>query len=139
FQHVFPTVSRDGRWLAYSSDESGRWEVYVTDFPESRRKWQVSVEGAAFPLWRRDGRELAFAELPGSLAVAEVDGSGETFVVDEVETLFGELPVQQGPLLYDMTGDGERFLILAPVTGPEGEDLPPMTLVVNWTSERRER
>ncbi|HUG87259.1 MAG TPA: protein kinase, partial [Actinomycetota bacterium] len=46
FQHVFPTVSRDGRWLAYSSDESGRWEVYVTDFPESRRKWQVSVEGA---------------------------------------------------------------------------------------------
>ena len=83
----FGTVSPDGRWMAFVSDESGNSEVYVTTFPEPARRWQVSTDGGTFPRWSRDGSELFFASAAGDLFVAEVAGSGETFTVGRVRGL----------------------------------------------------
>ena len=59
---VSPTLSPDGKWLAYSSDESGKFEIYVTGFPGAQRKWQVSSQGGGYPYWSADGRELYFVQ-----------------------------------------------------------------------------
>ncbi len=60
FSEIDPRVSHDGRWLAYASNESGRYEVYVTPFPTSGERWKVSTNGGERPTWRRDGRELFY-------------------------------------------------------------------------------
>jgi serine/threonine protein kinase/Tol biopolymer transport system component len=69
-------LSPDGRWIAYQSGETGRDEVFVTDFPAAARKWQVSRSGGQVPTWRGDGRELYFADPRGALAVAVAERGG---------------------------------------------------------------
>ena len=60
--NYYPAVSPDGRWIAYKSDESGRFEVYVRPFPGPGGKWQISNAGGKLPIWSRNSRELFFAE-----------------------------------------------------------------------------
>ncbi len=55
-----PTISPDGRWVAYESDETGHFEVFITSFPEAGRRWQVSDGGGSHPVWRRDAREIVY-------------------------------------------------------------------------------
>ena len=69
FNEDYPVYSPDGRWVAYDSDESGRYEVYVQGYPERRGKWQVSQVGGRFPHWRSDGREL-YWRAPDSMLMA---------------------------------------------------------------------
>ena len=80
--------SPDGRWLAYSSDESGRAEVYVTPFPHGGSKWQVSLAGGSNPRWRRDGRELYYMAADSKLMAAEVDPRQSVFQIGAVRSLF---------------------------------------------------
>jgi eukaryotic-like serine/threonine-protein kinase len=65
FENNDPVVSSDGRWVAYQSLESGRWEVYLAEFPSFREKRQVSNGGACQPHWRKDGKELFYLSLDG--------------------------------------------------------------------------
>jgi len=127
--------SPDGRWVAYQSDESGRFEVYVTSFPKPGRKWQVSTEGGSNPRWRDDGRELYYLTPTAKLMVAAVDPTGAGFVIGELEEQFEtpRMPVQN--FTYDVTSDGERFLM-----NTVGDSaFEPITLVVNWTTELEDR
>jgi Tol biopolymer transport system component len=125
-------LSPDGRWLAFASDESGRFEVYVQSFPGGGSKRQVSTGGGNQPRWRRDGRELFYYARDGKLMTAPVR-SGESFEAGAAISLFefrgGTLGVNPAP--YAVTADGQRFLINAVV---ETEPNAPLTVVVNWAA-----
>src|SRR5262249_40969831 len=107
------TLSPDGRWLAYISDETGRFEVYVQSFPDGGGKRQVSNGGASGPRWRRDGRELFYYAGEGKLMAAPVR-TGESFKIDAAVSLF---EFRAGTFAsntpYAVTRDGQRFLINA--------------------------
>ena len=124
------TISPDGQWLAYASDASGRYEVYVQRFPGGSDKRQVSTAGGDNPRWRRDGKELFYYAANGKLMAAPVK-SGESFEISAAVPLFefrsGTVP---GFVPYAVTGDGQRFLI----DSMEAEPNAPLTVVVNWTA-----
>src|SRR5262245_52013714 len=125
------TLSPEGRWLAYVSDVSGQYEVYVQSFPGGGGKRQVSNGGGIGPRWRRDGRELFYYAADGKLMAAPVK-SGESFEVGAAVSLF-EFRAGTLPLIppYVVTGDGQRFLINAVV---ETEPNAPLTVWTNWTA-----
>jgi Tol biopolymer transport system component len=104
-------LSPDGRWLAFSSDESGRDEVYIQPFPQGGRRWQVSRAGGTFPRWRADGRELFFYTR-GDLSAAELTLSDHPRV-GAVTTLFSftRRPANVNDYPYAVTPDGQRFLV----------------------------
>ncbi len=126
------TLSPDGQWLAYASDVSGRFEVYVQSFTGGGGKRQVSNGGGSSPRWRQNGRELFYYAGDGKLMAAPVR-SGESFEMDAAVPLFefrgGTLWVPYTP--YAVTADGQRFLINAVV---ETEPNAPLTVWVNWAA-----
>jgi hypothetical protein len=135
--------SPDGRWVAYSSDESGRPEVYVQAFPGPGPKLQISNEGGTDPMWRRSGGELYYRSGARMMAVS-VTMSPE-FSASAPRTLW-ERPYSEGSGAscgmpgvasqnYDVTADGERFLMV------RDEDLSAVgteiVVVLNWAEELR--
>ncbi len=121
--------SPDGKWVAYVSDDSQRDEVYVAPFPGPGGKRQISTAGGNFPRWREDGRELFYMGLNGvSLMTAEVSVKGGSIEVGAVRSL--GIPTFTGGYLYDVSADGQRFLLAA---APEQKSSAPLTLVYNWT------
>jgi serine/threonine protein kinase len=134
---LYAQFSPDGRWVAYTSSETGRNEVYVAPFPRTGAKWQVSQNGGTLPRWRRDGAELFFAGFnSGQFVAAQVNGRGANFEVGEIRDLFGINSINNmSPSIasaqYDVSANGKRFLV---ITTGEGGALP-LTLVQNWTAE----
>ena len=126
-------LSPDGRSLAYTSEESGRPEVYVTSFPQAKGKWQISSTGGHTPRWRHDGRELFFCRTDGILMTAEVTAGKDSFASGVVKPL-SERRVFQNLFTasYDVFPDGQRFIMSA--IRPEVVHAP-LTLVTNWTAE----
>ncbi len=124
-----PAFSPSGEWIAYQSDESGRPEIYVQQFPEARGKWQVSTAGGTEPVWSGDGSEIFYLDATQNLVSVKVT-TGETFKAGLPEVLFEArlVPVVQRNR-YAVTADGERFLLLTPL---ESQTNPPMTVVQNW-------
>ena len=127
--------SPDGKWVAYASNESGKWEVYVTSFPVAQGKWQVSSGGGEQPRWRGDGRELFYISSDGKV-MSEPVTEGANFDVGAPVPLFQANPretVATSELLfYDVSRDGQRFLINTEVKQTEVE---PMTVVLNWAAK----
>jgi hypothetical protein len=124
-------ASPDGRWIAFNSDESGRWEVYVARFPGLTERRQVSIAGGVQPRWRRDGRELFYLSLDGSVMTAEFNGDAAGGLIGAPRTLFAtHLSPSPNVPQYDVTPDGERFLVLEPARSG-GE---PVTFVLNWAA-----
>ena len=133
FNETQSQLSPNGRWIAYTSNETGRDEVYVQSFPEPGRKRQVSSRGGAMPRWRADGRELYFLAGDQFLtAVPVVDQS--SLELGAAQPLFLTKLIVQGsessglPTAYDVMPDGERFLLRYPPDNPE----PPITVVLDW-------
>lgn len=130
---TFGQFSPDGRWIAYSSDESGRREVYVQGFAPDRvpataiGKWQISTAGGDKPRWRRVGSELYYLALDGKLMAVPVK-LGSTFDAGIAAPLFEVRVVGFAP--YDVAADG-RFLILTP-TADTMSASSPVTVVLNW-------
>ncbi len=127
--------SPDSRWVAYTSRESDRDEVYVAPFPGADGKWQVSTNGGRLARWRRDGKELFFFSADNTLMAAEVSSQGSNFQIRSVRPLFRTnlataLRVSMGN--YDVSADGKRFLITQTA---EQANPSPVTLVVNWTAD----
>ena len=124
-------VSPDGRWIAYTSNESGRVEVYVTPLPGPGGKWRVSTAGGNGPAWRRDGKEIYYLAPDGKLTAATVNGRGSTFEIVAAHSLFEtSLRSSAGNFkVYDASADGERFLVNTIVDDPNAAF---MTFVVNW-------
>ncbi len=125
--------SPDGRWIAYSSAESGSLQVYVAPFPATGAKWQISTTDGDMPRWRNDGKELFFlTSNPNSMAVAEVNGSGSGFEVGEMHALFpANLVAGNQGMKFSPTRNGQRFVVL---TGGE-QASTPLVLVENWTAQ----
>jgi serine/threonine protein kinase len=126
FSEQWPQFSADGHWIAYQSNESGRYEVYAAPFPGPGGKRQVSTAGGALPRWRADGKELFYRAVDNRLMAAQVDAKGGAFEVKKVEPLFGPLVGS-----YDVSADGQRFLTAVPVGGATDT---PLTVVQNWTA-----
>ncbi|HSC27631.1 MAG TPA: hypothetical protein VLD67_10175 [Vicinamibacterales bacterium] len=126
-------ISPDGRFLAYVSDESGRFEVYVQTFPDGRNKWQVSTGGANDPRWRGDGRELFYIAPDGQLMALDV-GRGPGLALGVPRPLFNtgiEVLWNDMRNHYDVAPDGRRFLVVVP-----HKDLRavPFAVVFRWRS-----
>jgi serine/threonine protein kinase len=107
-------VSPDGKWVAYASDESGSWQIYVTTFPGAVGKFQVSRDGGTEPRWNRNGREIFYLSLSGVLTSVSVD-TKDTFSTGAPQPLF---QIRSRAAIsatdhfsYDVAGDGKRFLI----------------------------
>jgi serine/threonine-protein kinase len=139
FEEVTPVLSPDGRWMAYASNESGRYEVYVRPFPAvDQGRWQVSREGGSEPRWARNGRELFFRSGDNALMAAAVT-PGNTFVTGEVRSLFsvaGFLPGNNHQY-YAVAPDDRRFLFLRSLGGTQAVGPAYVTLVDNWLGELR--
>ena len=122
-------VSPDSRWIAYNSDESGRYEIYVASFPKFENRRQISNSGGAIPRWRGDMREMYYMRLDGTLMTVEVR-NGEVLQTGSPQPLFQtDVPVSSVLDQYDVTADGQRFLI---IENEEGAASPPIHVAVNW-------
>jgi hypothetical protein len=121
-------LSPDGRWMAYTSNESGRNEVYVQPFPGPGGKWQTSRDGGAWPTWRADGRELYFVAADRKLMAVDVK-AGDAFEAGDPRPLFSTRIRIAFSREYDVTPDGKHFLVNI-VLGEE--NIAPITLVQNW-------
>jgi Tol biopolymer transport system component len=126
--------SPDGRLVAYYSRESGRWEIYVTPFPEADRKWRVSTNGAVYPEWTGDGREIVYHELAGGLVAARVETAGTDFRVIEERTLLEMDAPEAGMVSWALAPDGERVVVVSTPDGARTTS-PLVSLVVNWPQE----
>ena len=115
--------------MAYNSNESGDMEVYVTQFPGPGGKWQVSTNGGTEPHWSANGREIFYLDATQNLVTVPVS-TGATFKAGLPERLFdaGLFPLTTRNR-YSVTQDGERFLLLSPITG---ESIRPISVVLNW-------
>jgi len=123
-------VSPDGRWIAFNSLESGRWEVYAAAFPSFTDKRQVSRDGGAQPLWRNDGKQLFYLSLQGKLMAIDTT-LGASLEANDPVSLF-QAPISVNPLIdqYAVARDGQRFIFCVP--GHSAGQ--PITVVVNWTA-----
>jgi Tol biopolymer transport system component len=119
--------SPDGRWIAYTSEESGRNEVYIGAFPDPGERWQVSTDGGIQPRWRRDGKELYYLSSDLRLMSVELKSSGGILEPGVPTLLFEPHPL---PTFFDAAGDGQRFLVLSSGI----EQSPPVILVQNWAA-----
>jgi Tol biopolymer transport system component len=139
------TVSPDGRWIAYQSDESGREEIYVRPFPAvTTGRWQISTTGGTRPLWSRDGRELFYlaqGSTPGTIAAMAVAvSSGASLSVGPPAKLFegAYLTPQHGRQVYDVSKDGKRFLMIKAAAADAAAPPPQIIVVQNWVEELRQ-
>ena len=122
--------SPDGRWVAYVSNESGTNEVFVASFPDPSGKWQISTGGGTNPRWSGDGQELFYLAADNKMVAVEIDGGGSNLEVGQALPLFQAQVNPGGWEAYDVSADGQRFLIN---TGSGMTVLSPITLVLNWT------
>ena len=132
--------SPDGRWLAYTSNESSRYEVYVQPFPATGAKWQVSSGGGQQPVWARNGRELFYlVNNQRKLMAAEIStqpafSASNPRELFELQRVTGIAP--PGYAIYDVSPDGQRFLI---VQESEQQQATPINVVLNWFEELKRR
>jgi Tol biopolymer transport system component len=134
FTEVGPVFSPDGRWIAYVSDESGRYEIYVRPYPGPGGKWQISTDGGEHVVWSRDGKEIFYRNAQKWMSAAvtlEPD-----FSADKPHLLFEGPYAMISIQSYDATPDGQRFLVLEPV---EQEPVTHLNVVLNWFEELKRK
>ena len=125
-------ISPDGRYLAYASDESDRFEVYVQAFPVANGRWQISSGGGADPLWSRDGHELFYVAADRQMMAVPVD-TRSTFQAGREKALFKtqlESLWMDTRNHYDVSPDGRRFVVITPAADRREA---PFTLLSNWS------
>ena len=135
--------SPDGRYVAYSSDESAEYEIYIRRFPDAGGLRRVSVNGGSQPRWRADGEELSYVE--GDTLMAVPVSTSPELTVGTPKPLFSSpgLLLGRGNVLgYDVTPDGQRFVVWEPVEAEEGAEQtarPSIRVVQNWFAEFKDR
>jgi Tol biopolymer transport system component len=127
FEERAGAFSPDGQWIAYTSNESGRYEIYLKSFPEAGgRRYAVSSQGGASPAWRRDGKELFFVSGDGLLTALPVTVSGGAAEFGRPETLF-PVPVSDFNRTYEVSADGKRILVATSSSAGAA-----VTVLLNW-------
>jgi serine/threonine-protein kinase len=130
-----PTVSPGGAYVAYQSNESGRYEVYVRPFPSGEGHWQVSLGGGSDPRWSAGGDKLWFRAYGNAMMEVDVTSASGTFAFGEPREVF-----KGDPMAVDLTlgfavlGNGDRFIAARRVPDPDGS-MPSITVVQNWFAE----
>jgi serine/threonine protein kinase len=134
-------LSPDGRWLAYRSDASGTDEIYVQSFTSDGHvggdRVRVSTSGGSQPRFRADGQELFYLAPDGRLMAVAIAGRGATFAPGEPKPLFKTRTLPRATEVqweYDVTRDGQRFLIGTILDGPHATP-PAPTIVLNWMAD----
>jgi dipeptidyl aminopeptidase/acylaminoacyl peptidase len=134
FDHGHAALSPNGRWLAYTSNESGSYQVFVQSFPNpSEGKWQISTEGGMAPHWKRDGSEIYYLDTNRRIVMVPV-AAGNSFAAKKPEPLFTtaiSFPLYPNFIPYDVAPDGQRFLLSSPTFDPA---LARLKVVMNWTN-----
>ncbi len=130
FNELHGSISPDSRWLAYASDESGRYEVYVQAFPVAKERWTISTGGGSQPRWSRNGRELLYLQGDGTLMSVPTETT-PSFVTGIPVPLFKTrlAGVDAYRLEYVPSADGKRILMSTPT---DDGDRPAITVVANW-------
>jgi Tol biopolymer transport system component len=145
FEEAGPKISPDGRWLAHTSNESGRIEIYVRAFPGPGGKWQISTEGGEEPLWARNGRELFYRtgdkmmavdvnqsrDRNGAVASGFSAGTPRLVFEGKYERLLNEAN-------FDISPDGQRFLMIKP-SEQQAQAAMQIHVVLNWFEELKRR
>jgi serine/threonine-protein kinase len=141
FDEAFPSFSPDGRWLAYSSDESGSYQVYVRAFPSKEGKWQISNNGGAVPEWAHNSHELFFRTLDNQIMVADYTVRGDRFVADKPRLWSEKRIANVGGLPnYGLAPDGKRVVALMPAETPDAQRAQShVILLENFFDELRRK
>jgi serine/threonine-protein kinase len=131
-------LSPDGRWIVYQSDQSGIPEIYVQPFPDvSGGRWQISNGGGLTPLWARSGREIFFIDANNNLMRVEVQ-PGASFSAGKPSRFFSagysstDWYQGQGGRSFDLSPDGQRFLVVKEADDPDARRSSSLNVVVNW-------
>jgi serine/threonine-protein kinase len=143
FEETSPALSPDSRWMAYSSNESGRKEIYVRPFPNvNDGRWQVSVNGGTEPLWAHSGRELFYWSRSGEMVAAQIE-TEPTFRVGTRQVLFRDSTFvyakNDDHRNYSVSLDDRRFILSRPVEVAEITSEGELILIENWLEELKER
>ena len=142
FDEAMPAVSPDGRFVAYHANRTGRWEIYLTRFPDGRREWPVSGEGGTIAHWNPKGGEIFYVDTSGNLVSVPVDTSGEQPVIGEASVLFNGAPFGHSFTsgfhngYYGVDPSGDEFIV---VGFEDAEGTTALTVVENWYSEFEEK
>ena len=123
------TFSTDGRWVAYSSNESGQFAVYIEGYPDKRGKWLVSASGGLITAWRGNGKELYWTELDMKLMAAGIESTGDGVRVGRPQALF-RLPINDPYSYFQPSRDGHRFLVYEPPSTATQQH--SMVVIQNW-------
>jgi len=123
------------RWVAYQSDETGSFEIYIDAFPTPRGKKQISTAGGTYPQWGAGGRELFYVSPDFTLMVVDLKATANGLEPSAPSELFPLPAVDVGYSPYEVTPDGRRFLVLAT---PEHSVPQPLTVIVNWPALLKE-
>jgi Tol biopolymer transport system component len=130
FNEIGGAFSPDGRWVAYSSTESGRSEIYVLPIDGKGSKWQISTDGGSRVRWSRDGKQLFFISPDWKLFSVDVAAHGDTFESGLPRPMFQTNMYTIVGDNYDVSNDGKRFIVNTLI---DQQDAEPITLVQNWT------
>jgi serine/threonine-protein kinase len=142
FRGQVPNFSPNGRYIAYQSDESGRYEIYIRPFPRvANGRWQVSTTGGTRPVWARGGRELFYLDASNALTAVAVDISSPTIGIGSPAKLFDTQYAEPNPSRhFDVSADGQRFLMLKASATPDPNATPlSIVLVEHWVEELKSR
>ena len=133
-----PSFSPDGNWLAYDSNETGDYEIYVRPFPGSGGKWQISTAGGHYPKWSRTKKELFYRTADSKIMVVPYIVSGESFSPGKPQLWSpGQFTERLGEVNFDLHPDGKRFAVLkAP---PTTEDSNRFSFIFNFFDELRHK
>ena len=140
FNEQWPELSPDGKWIAYTSNETGSAEIYIKQFPTGAGKWQVSTNGGVFCRWRGDGKELYYLStaVGGKMMAAEIHVASSSLEAGAPRALFdsgyANAVHTTNYHTYAVSADGQRFLIPRPDIAPPGDTSFPINVVLNWTS-----
>jgi Tol biopolymer transport system component len=141
FTEMEPAFSPDGRWLAYTSNESGNTEVYVRPFPGPGGKWQVSTGGGLMPKWSRNGKEVFYRTPDSKIMVVTYTTSGDSFHADKPQLWspgqFTDLGINN--YNFDLHPDGKRFAVLKSPGTEQTAAVNKVTFIFNFFDELRSK
>jgi Tol biopolymer transport system component len=134
YRELGSNFSPDGRWLAYSSDESGLSQVYVRPFPGPGGRPQISSSGGAFPSWSKNGHELFFVGFPGSLMLAGYTADGDSFTPGKPQA-WPQLTNNVGSANFTVAPDGKHAAVILPEGADKQKPITHLTLLLNFFDE----
>jgi serine/threonine protein kinase len=137
-----PAFSPDGRWLAYQSNETGTFEVYVRPFPGPGAKHQISTRGGQFPIWSRNAHKLFFLASDRRIMVAAYTTKGDPFAAAKPQVWSEKRLLESSVPLYDLEADGRRFAVVLYAVGTDEQEPKPtdsVTVLLNFFDELKRR